>query len=243
MNKKLTLLLTVILLCVVCTVNAFAASASLTDNANLLTEEEEAALLTKLNTASEKHKVDMVVVTLESFEGDDAKEYADTYYDNNGYGDDGILLLISMENRDIAISAAGVCKDAFSQDDVDELIDEIGGYLSTQYYAKGIEVFINESDSLVEDELSFNLGGSLITSLIIGLIIAFIATSVMKGKLKSVHYQSGAAGYIKNGSLNITDSRDIFLYTQVTRRARPKSTSGGGSSSSGRSHGGGSGKF
>jgi len=178
MNKKITALLTVILLCAICTVNAFAASASLTDNAELLTAEEEAALLSKLSSVSEKHKVDLVVVILDTFEGNDAKAYADSYYDNNGYGKDGVLLLIAMESRDIAISTTGVGEDAFSDDDVTELIDEIGGHIRNEEYTKGIEAFINESDSLIEDELSFNLGGSLIASLIIGLIIALIITII-----------------------------------------------------------------
>ena len=54
---------------------------------------------------------------------------------------------------------------------------------------------------------------------------------------------------MKDGSLHINRSRDIFLYHQVTRTAKPKEESfgGGGSSthtsSSGETHGGSSGSF
>lgn len=53
---------------------------------------------------------------------------------------------------------------------------------------------------------------------------------------------------MKAGSMNITESRDMFLYDTVTRTAKPKDNdSGGGSSthtsSSGSTHGGGGGKF
>lgn len=53
---------------------------------------------------------------------------------------------------------------------------------------------------------------------------------------------------MKAGSMNITESRDMFLYNTVTRTAKPKDNdSGGGSSthtsSSGSTHGGGGGKF
>ena len=52
----------------------------------------------------------------------------------------------------------------------------------------------------------------------------------MKGKLKSVKKQYAANSYIKQGSLNITDSRDMFLYSKVDRHARPQSSGGGGGS-------------
>ena len=95
----------------------------------------------------------------------------------------------------------------------------------------------------------FGVFGSLVISLVIGLVVALIATGVMKGKLKSVRSQAAANSYIRKGSMNVTESRDLFLYRTVSRTARPteSSSSGGGSSShtssSGTSHGGGGGKF
>lgn len=71
----------------------------------------------------------------------------------------------------------------------------------------------------------------------------------MKGKLKTVRFQPAANSYMKAGSMNITESRDMFLYNTVTRTAKPKandSDSEGSSthtSSSGSTHGGGGGSF
>jgi len=64
----------------------------------------------------------------------------------------------------------------------------------------------------------------------------------MKGQLKSVRFKSAASDYTKAGSMNVTESRDLFLYRTVSRREKPRENSGGSSthtSSSGRSHGGG----
>ena len=47
----------------------------------------------------------------------------------------------------------------------------------------------------------------------------------MKSKLKTVRFQAAASNYMKNGSLNITESRDLFLYNTVTRTAKPKNLS------------------
>ena len=50
--------------------------------------------------------------------------------------------------------------------------------------------------------------------------------------MKTVHMKPDAADYMKDGSLHINRSRDIFLYHQVTRTAKPKEESSGGGGSS-----------
>ena len=80
----------------------------LVDDAGLLTEEESNALLNKLEDISQKYENEVGIVTVNSLEGKTAEAYADDYYDYNGYGygenDDGLLLLISMGEREWAIS-------------------------------------------------------------------------------------------------------------------------------------------
>ena len=94
----------------------------------------------------------------------------------------------------------------------------------------------------------FAPGASLVIALVIGFIIALIYTGSLKGQLKSVQAQRAAANYVKNGSMNITNSRDFFLYRRVDRTEKSSSSDdkGGSSthtSSSGATHGGGGGKF
>lgn len=56
-----------------------------------------------------------------------------------------------------------------------------------------------------------------VAALIIGLIIGLIIAFSLKGQLKSVHSQSAAANYIINGSLNLTEEREFFLYKKVEK--------------------------
>ncbi len=90
----------------------------LVDQADLLTDSEESALSDRLDEISERHQFDVVVVTVDSLEGETAVVYADDFYDYNGYGfgdeRDGILLLISMEERDWCISTTGYGITAFT---------------------------------------------------------------------------------------------------------------------------------
>ena len=83
----------------------------LVDGADLLTDSEETALRDKLDEISERQQVDLVIVTTDSLEGKSPMEFADDFYDYNGYGFgdsyDGVLFLISMEERDWHISTTG----------------------------------------------------------------------------------------------------------------------------------------
>lgn len=69
-------------------------------------------------------------------------------------------------------------------------------------------------------------------------------------KAENSTFQAAANNYVKAGSMNLTESRDIFLYNTMTKTKKEKndSSSGGGGSSthttsSGSTAGGGGGKF
>jgi len=69
---------------------------------------------------------------------------------------------------------------------------------------------------------------------------------MMNGKLskmKTAVENDYAADYEKPGSKRLTVSRDMFLYSRVTKTEKPKNDSGSHKSSSGRTHGGGGGSF
>ena len=73
---------------------------------------------------------------------------------------------------------------------------------------------------------------TLLICLGIGLVIALIATGIMKGQLKSVRSQSAAADYVKSGSLQVTEAHDLFLYRNIVRHPKPKSNNSGSGRSS-----------
>ena len=56
----------------------------------------------------------------------------------------------------------------------------------------------------------------------IGLLGAFIATSAMKSKLRSVHWQSSANDYIDRSSFKLTLAEEIYKYDKTEKTARPR---------------------
>ena len=180
-------------------------------------------------------------------------EYADDFFDYNGYGFgasyDGVLLLISMEDRDWWISTTGLGIRALDDSTIEYIGEWMLDDLSNGWYADAFETFVDECEYYINGEINgfpFDFGSTLMTSVVIGLIAAFIATAVMKSKLKSVRRQTAASDYVKANSLQLTQSQEIYLYRNVVAVKRASESSGLSSthrSSSGRSHGGGGGKF
>lgn len=234
------------------------------DNANLLAEDEKQALANKLNEISERQQLDIVVVTVNSLEGKTPQEYADDYYDYNGYGfgenNDGCLLLISLEDRDWHISTTGYGITAFTDAGIEyigkQLVDDMGdGKWSKAFtrFADLADDFVTQAKSGTPYDtgnLPKNVGSiikSILVSLAIGLIAAFFLTDkISKKYTKAVRQKADAKDYLVNGSLQVTGSYESFSHTSVSRTPIPKESSSGSSthtSSSGTTHGGGGGKF
>ena len=257
--KKICMLLLVLLLCISVASPVFAeAMPRLVDQADLLTDTQEASLLSKLDSISADQGMDVVIVTTDTLDGKSPMAYADDFYDYNGYSADGVLLLVSMEDNDWWISTKGYGITAFTDAGIEYLGDQFVPSLSDEDYTGAFNTFADSCDEFITQAKSgspydthnlpkepFNFLKNLIICFVIGLVIAAIATAIMKGKLKTVHAKAGAADYMKRGSLNVTHRQDLFLYRDVKRTAKPKSSSGSSThtSSSGSSHGGGGGKF
>lgn len=81
------------------------------DQADLFSEEEEARLEEKIQMLQEKTGMDAVLVTVKDAQGKSSEEYADDFYDENGFGTgeegSGLLYLMDMDNRELYISTCG----------------------------------------------------------------------------------------------------------------------------------------
>ncbi len=58
--------------------------------------------------------------------------------------------------------------------------------------------------------------------IIIPVVITLIMTFVKLSQMKTANPDDYAANYIDKGSFRLTESKDIFLYSNVTRTPRPK---------------------
>ncbi len=245
MNKKLFALIIASLMLMAMIVPAAATDVvKLYDLADLITDSEEEQITQKLDEIGEKHDVNLAIVTVESIEDEDPDEFAEMVFDEERYGEaenGGILLFIAMDSRDVVVFYDSV----IDSDIADTIRETITEDLSDEKYASAFDTFIEKCDYYVDGELNgypFNWTRNIVIALVIGVVLALIITGGMKGQLKSVRAQKAAANYVVNGSMNVTESRDNFLYRNVVCKKKESSSSSSGSSG-GRSRGSSSGKF
>jgi len=246
MTKKIVSMGLALVLCVGLSVTAFAAGAPrLYDGANLLTDTEESMLQNQLDSVSQQYQVDFAVALIETVGDSTADDYISWYYDQNdfGFGErrDGVLLLVSMAERDYRILSNGLGADAITLGEIDSIGERVASDLSAENYADAIQTFIDECAYQIDGEINgfpFAFGTNLLIAIAIGFVVALIATGVMKGKLKSVSKQYAATEYTKAGSLQITNANEFFLYKSLTMNEK-KQESSSSSSSSSRNVGGG----
>lgn len=82
----------------------------------------------------------------------------------------------------------------------------------------------DDADYSAEDSGFFsNIGGKILFSLIIGLVVAGIYVSILKGQLKSVKMNSGASNYMVKDSLKLSVKSDVYLYKNTSSTPKPKS--------------------
>lgn len=94
MNKKTAILLFAFILCLNMVFPAFAAETDgfadeydrVIDMGDVLTDNEEAALIAKLDEISIRQDMDIVVVTVPDLEGYTVQNYADDIYDKCSFG-------------------------------------------------------------------------------------------------------------------------------------------------------------
>lgn len=249
MMKRIFLLILTLTLCLTLAVRVSAADMPrLVDNADLLTDSQEAELLEELNRASQELQADVVIVTLDSCGGRSADAMINAIYDDYGYGfgpqRDGVVLLLSMAERDYRILSNGFAADAITLGEIDEIGDEIVDELSDGDYMDAFLEFISLCAYEIDGERNgfpFPFGMNLGISVVVGFVAALIATGIMRSKLKSVRSQTGAKEYTKPNSMQLTRSSDLFLYRTVDCRRKPQESSSGsrGGGGGGRNVGGG----
>ena len=239
------------------------------DDAEVLTEDEDNELEDALEELSLRQSFDVTIATIESMESvgaDSMEQFADDLYDycQYGYGPDmdGVLLLVSVGDRKWHISTCGYGITAFTDAGIQYLGEQMTPDMADGDYAAAFRTFIQWTDAYVtaareghpydvdnmpKEPFSIVYLG---VALVIGLITALIVTGVMKSRLKSVAPQRDATDYVRQGSMKLTNQRDLYLYREIHRTERPKETDSGSSggssthtSSSGSTHGGGGGSF
>ncbi len=262
MKRKLISILLCLVLLAALPLAARAENAFVIDEADLLTSQEEAQLEETALSLQEEYGMDVVILTVDSLDGASARRYADDYYDHNGYGENGVLFLLAMAEREWYISTCGTAMYALGESDLDRIADLVVPYFSDGDYSVGFESFLGSlgtyffvyqksqdytfsPDQVVSPDIPVPRLINWPLSVLIGLFAASSVVLFLVSSMNTKRRQHSAVDYLTQGSYNLRAQRDFFLYSRTSkvRRQQSKPSSGGHRSSSGRSHGGRGGRF
>lgn len=209
------------------------------DQAGLLESYEIKDLDEKLNNLSEEYGMDFVAVTVDESVYAPLNDIADALYTQGGYenAENGNTVFCIYQHGDkgereiVIVRYGGKAKNELSDSDCNKIIDAVKPDFANGNYAKAFNKFITETEKAFNPSVHWMW---IILCPAIGFVITFIIAKIIASANKSVRRKVNAAGYVNADALVVTDSADIYLYSNVT--AIPKST-GSTSSSSTRSGG------
>ena len=233
------------------------------DEADLFSQTEIAELDDMAYALLNMYDMDVVVVTTNDTNGKSTENFADDYFDDNGFGAgdnlDGVLFLLDMDNRGAYIATSGSGVLYFTDQRIENLLARIsdsglgeGDYFrATREFLNGAEDYLasgipsnrtsNEKNSLtfIEGILSFLVG--------IAAAVIFFFMTKSRYKMKSA---TKVLAFRENSVVNMSIQEDNLIDTVLTHRIIPKPTSNDSStkssthtSSNGTTHGGGGTSF
>ena len=244
----------------------------ITDDAQLLTPEQLQELCGLVRELTAQYQTDFVIVTVESLDGKSPEQYANDFYDGNncGFGQnrDGILMLLAMNSRNYYFLTNGTPTQKLAQaGGISALEDKVVPHLSSGDYYTAFRTFLETSSAIIahptsapgatsptyNDDFIYIGFDDIPTTAdrmqrvgvfaVIGLIVGFVTTFLMKRSMKTARLKANATDYVRPGSFQLTRQQDLYLYRTRTRVRVQSSNSSSGGGRSGGSRGGGGGKF
>ena len=253
MKRKLITLFTLIAILLSLSLSVQAAAPWVVDNAYLLSSDETADLNRQIQELRDQLELEIVIVTINGTGNKDVQQYADDFYDTNGYGfgptNSGILLLLDMNAREWYMSTCGEAIYIFTDYGLDQLGEQILPYLSDGDYYGAFTAWIQALPAFVQayhnqgsidgyvdpdayespygEEIVYYNDGStfryLIIAVVVGLVASLITVLIMRSRMNTAKLQKGAANYLKSGSFHLRQRSDMFLYSRVTKERRQQS--------------------
>lgn len=229
-------------------------TAWVTDNADILTDEEEQELTERIAAIVSDYGAGVYIYTSPDMGSyDSVEDYAEAVYNENslGLGDDqdGILLVMEFSGRSYDICAHGnISNTAFTDYAKEKMGDALlEGFGDDSDWKYGFDLYLDEVEndlqaSVVEGcpvdvrgcedpeaEAARNQKILTYVPLIGGPLIALLACWIMASKNKTKGRAYKASGY-QNGAIHLTRREDMFTHTTRTVTHVHHDNGGGGTS-------------
>lgn len=248
--KKLTLSIFSFIFMIAAPLSLWGVDSLVLDECNLLSKNELNSLQVKSETLARKYNCGVYIGIVPNMEDIDRtypdafgiEAYAQYFFESycGGIGDEGngILLMLSMQERDYDLAAHG-SRGHYTFTDYGKAQLEKSFLSDFKYddWYSGLSNYLQELERFFEAAeegkpidvgnrpKAHNLLFSLIVGLIVGVLSALITCISLSSKLTSVHQSSFVLNFLPQDALKLNDGKDTFLRNTVTREIRQTSSS------------------
>ncbi len=224
---------------------------NIVDDKHFLTQEQVEKLQKKCDDMISRLHIEPVIVITDVADKT-TMEFADDYYDANGYGvgedHSGLLMAVDMQNRTLWISETGKGIDIITDKRREAILDEVTPFATGHNYFELCNQFLSQVDKYaIHDSQTTSYAGKIIymaktpfpyvVSLAGSILIVLCWTAVSRPRATVEK-----AAYEESGSFVLDHAEDRFLTETTTsvRIEKPSSGGGGGThvGSSGTTHSG-----
>ena len=237
------------------------------DYADLLEDGDEEEMQLWVEDMQENWGLDLAFLTTYDTEGKSVQQYGADFYVDHGLGlgetYDGVIFVLDMGTREGQIITCGKAIDIYTDYYIEEMWDNMVGYLSDgDYYwafftlymdlnelAEGYAAYEADPDSYISAYQSDRTMKKVLSGLgiaaVFSLAIAGIAVAGMRKNSRTIRPYSDGRAYLKENGVTYTINRDTFAstHTAVMPIPQPKDDDHHGGFHSGGSWGGGSSTF
>ena len=224
------------------------------DEAGILTSDQCNQLEQLGKEISEAYPCNVYAVTVNDFSEITSAgmfEAAEQYYIQNGLGSgtekNGLMLMLSMNDRDYAIIAYGSYGHMAFTDYGKNMLEDhfLDDFRDNDWFGGFSDLFTDSRDFLEKaaagTPVDYYPGQrepikrftflSVLIGLLIGALVSLIVGAALKAKMRSVAIAATAENYLSQEGVHLTGASDTYAYSTQTRRKIPEpssSRSGGG---------------
>lgn len=225
-------------------------NAAVYDNAKILSANQIKILSEKISAVEQKHKIKIGANFFKNLDDKNidtvANERLRKYF--GGAANGGIILVVDVENRkwNIALDAK-LNEKILNYDVVAHYNENFYNNLHNDNFFDAANAYIQNVDELLNyyetngkpydpaeefDPMSLGIG------ILIAIVLGFGIREWLIMSMSNVKFATEASDYLKRDTINITEARDTYLYTNISRRPKSRNSNGGGRSGGGSSGGG-----
>ncbi len=227
------------------------------DAAQIMTQTQELLLFEKIEYIHKTYDFDVTLMTMNEVPDNiPLIEYFD-WYTGLDYTRDGVVFGIDLnpDTRDYATSTRNLGINAFTEDALDLIDDDIAPLLTAEKYYEAYDLFLDHTimfvDGYKNNNPYQNSTDLIIVTVLAPLIIALVVSAIIMKfylvpQMKTAVIKTDAERFVVDNSLILTNKTDTFTHKSTTRTKIQSSSGGGGGgtrSGYGGSRGGRSGNF